>query len=446
MWENRWDESEEKLGSSCTEALKKLYDFYGDNIYKWFARLYEPEIGAFYYSNSARDHEGFLPDIESTTQCTEMVAGTGMAVGYDVTNMGLALPDDIRLKIMHFAQSLQDEEDGFFYHKQWGKSIYAARKGRDINSSIGVIRRMGGEPLYKTALERLREAPREDMNKVSSVPEYMTDIAKLDEYLATLNVNYDSHSVGHTLESQGSQFKATGVIDHVCDWLDAHQLESGLWQPVTDRPYTALSGLLKIGSFYNIAGRQMRYCDKMVDAAIDIILCDEDPVFVILVYNPWGGLRYAFLNMKRANATAEERGEPLPYDIDAAREKVKARLPEMIDKTVEKLAKFRKPDGSFSYCQKFSSPHTQGTPVSLGVYEGDVNGTALAMNTMSGTIFEVLGIARVPLYSPADFEEFVRILKEQKVPEKKPVPADNPSFKAHLSIVPKVLENVFKEP
>ena len=221
------------------------------------------------------------------------------------------------------------------------------------------------------------------------------------------------------LESQGSQFKATGMIDRVCDWLDAHQAENGLWQPITDRPYTALSGLLKIGSFYRIAERQMKYCDRMIDAAIEVILCDEDPIFVILVYNPWGGLRYALLNMKSANKTAAEKGEPLPYDIESAYAKIRARAPEMIAKTIEKLAKFRKPDGSFSYEQKRSAPTTQGVPVSLGVYEGDVNGTALAMNTMSGTVFEVLGISRVPLYGPDDLEILMSILKAQKPPVKK---------------------------
>ena len=129
--------------------------------------------------------------------------------------------------------------------------------------------------------------------------------------------------------------------------------------------------------------------------------------------------------MKSANKTAAERGEPLPYDIEAARAKLIERLPEMIDKTIEKLAKFRHPDGSFSYCQKVSASHTQGTHVSLGVEEGDVNGTALAMNTMSSTIFEVLGIERVPLYSPDDFKTFVKMLHEQKVPTKKPMPKED---------------------
>ena len=183
----------------------------------------------------------------------------------------------------------------------------------------------------------------------------------------------------------------------------------------------ALSGLLKIGSFYRIAGRQMKHCDRMIDAAIDVILCDEDPIYVILVYNPWGGLRYALINMKSANKIAAEKGEPLPYDLDAVYARIRKRAPEMIAKTIEKLSKFRKPDGSFSYEQRRSAPTTQGVPVSLGAYEGDVNGTALAMNTMSGTVFEVLGISRVPLYGPHHLAELLDILKAQTPPKKKTI-------------------------
>ena len=421
MWDNRWAESEQVLGEKVTNSLKDLYAFYGPNIYKWFVRLYEPEMGGFYYSDSARDTEGFLPDIESTTQVLEMVDGTGMTAECG-GRIGDVLPDDIRLSILHFAQGLQDPDDGFFYHPQWGKNIGQSRKGRDINSSVGVCMRMNGKPLYTNGVERLRNATSSRATAPTSVPEYMTDVKKLDEYLATLNVNYDSHSVGHALESQGTQLKATGMIDRVCDWLDAHQQENGLWQPISERPYTALSGLLKIGSFYRIAGRQMKHCDRMIDAAINVILCDDDPVFVILVYNPWGGLRYALMNMKSANKTAAENGDPAPYDIEAALNRIRERAPEMIAKTIEKLKKFQKPDGSFSYEQKRSAPTTQGVPVSLGVYEGDVNGTALAMNTMSGTVFEVLGISRVPLYGPADLDNFISIIKAQQPPKKQKAP------------------------
>ena len=55
-------------GAAIVEALKKLYLIYDDGVATWFPNLYDPAVGGFYYSNSARDTEGFLPDIESTGQ------------------------------------------------------------------------------------------------------------------------------------------------------------------------------------------------------------------------------------------------------------------------------------------------------------------------------------------------------------------------------------------
>ena len=40
----------------------------GEVLCEWLANLYDSEQGGFYYSASARDYEGFLPDIESTKQ------------------------------------------------------------------------------------------------------------------------------------------------------------------------------------------------------------------------------------------------------------------------------------------------------------------------------------------------------------------------------------------
>ena len=137
MWENRWDESEEKLGPVCTAALKKLYDFYGDNIYKWFARLYEPEIGAFYYSNSARDHEGFLPDIESTSQAVGFFISSGLFRSND------DYPDWFKEKLIYFVKSLQDP-NGYIYHPQWDRETLeknTSRMSRDLGSAYQILQR-----------------------------------------------------------------------------------------------------------------------------------------------------------------------------------------------------------------------------------------------------------------------------------------------------------------
>ena len=53
------------IGEDGADALRYLYEMYNEGMYLWIAGLWEPEIGGFYFSNSARDHEGFLPDLES---------------------------------------------------------------------------------------------------------------------------------------------------------------------------------------------------------------------------------------------------------------------------------------------------------------------------------------------------------------------------------------------
>jgi predicted RNA-binding protein with RPS1 domain len=105
----------------------------------------------------------------------------------------------------------------------------------------------------------------------------------------------------------------------------------------------------------------------------------------------------------KAEKLAAEDGRKLDYTVADIRKKIYARLPELIDKTIEKLKKFQKPDGSFSYEQHRSAPTTQGVPVSLGVYEGDVNGLACAMHYPLSSIFGVLGINKVPMCNHDDF-------------------------------------------
>ena len=154
----------------------------------------------------------------------------------------------------------------------------------------------------------------------------------------------------------------------------------------------------------------MKQCDKMIDSAINTILSDVNPYIVIYVYNPWGGLKYALSNMRDANKAAAEENEPEPYDYTSAFNKVVSMYPEMIDVTIDKLKKFQKDDGSFSYYQAASAAYTQGTHVSLGFDEGDVNGTSLGMTTMYTTLFDILGVSHVPLYNEDDYNEFIDII------------------------------------
>ena len=427
-WASRWDYTEKKYGEDITAALKRLYAFYGDKVYKWIANLYDTEHGGFYYANSARDYDGFLPDIESTTQALWLITASGLTKHLD-NDLSVALPKDVVDKTLEFVYSLYDDSDGYFYHPQWGKNIGSTRKGRDIGSSIGVIEKLGGVVPENHALNRLENGETADaVSKVVAVSSvkavsYLSSESELLAWLEKLDINHNSHGGGHTIESSAGMIKAAGYGQFVLDWLDSKQLESGLWEEVNpSNPYSALSGLLKIGSCYSKLGGHMKRCGDMVETAIDVILSDVNPYIVIYVYNPWGGLKYALSSIKAANAEARENGKAEPYDYDAEFDKVLAAFPEMIDVTIEKLELFQKSDGSFSYYQNMSAAYTQGTHVSLGKEEGDVNGTSLGMTTMYTTFYEILGIPVVPLYNEDDYNEFIEILTTLEPIEKLPRP------------------------
>ena len=77
-YEGAWNKlSDELKNPQLVEALKKLKNLYGSEIVTWIANLYDEEIGGFYYSNSGRNNQGFLPDVDSTYQAIVLVGHTG---------------------------------------------------------------------------------------------------------------------------------------------------------------------------------------------------------------------------------------------------------------------------------------------------------------------------------------------------------------------------------
>ena len=97
-----------ELGTETAYGLYDLYSLYDEDIYVWLSDLYQPNIGGFYYSNSARDTEGYLPDIESTAQAMSILSMSNMLVDYQ-GKYGDAIPEDMRDAMLEFALLLQDE-------------------------------------------------------------------------------------------------------------------------------------------------------------------------------------------------------------------------------------------------------------------------------------------------------------------------------------------------
>lgn len=400
-FEHRFDEAEAVMGKEAADALRRLYDFYGTAWLDWLATLYDPERGAFYYANSSRDNEQFKPDCESTCQALVMMSYFGAfdCYGDDYTK---ALPREMRDRCVKFIQSLQSDVDGYFYHPQWGSNIGAARRGRDLNQCLMILNAFGEKPPYPTALERLSSGSDEVK---AALPAHLLSKEAMLAYLEKQDINHNSHMMGHTISSQNSQIASAGFAKFVCDYINERQNpETGLWEEEAN--YSTLSGVVKVGSALEGLGSYVHHGDKLVDSTMDIILSDVPPIWIIYVFNPWGGFSKAIAGAAREEREALERGETLAYSVKSIREKIYARLPELIDKTIEKLSLFKKPDGSFSYNPDSSQPKTQGVPVSLGENEGDVNGLACAMHYTMRGIFTVLGIKKIPMISHEKFLQF----------------------------------------
>ncbi len=119
-------------------ALKELNKFYNGSVYcEWMANLWDDDIGGFYYSNSARNNEPFRPDLESTYQLIGWITGHGASGGLSKNDF---FPPEMKQKMVKFAQDMQSEDNGYFYHPQWGTSVNVDRYGRDLSWATSIIK------------------------------------------------------------------------------------------------------------------------------------------------------------------------------------------------------------------------------------------------------------------------------------------------------------------
>ena len=400
------NEIEKIIGHKASEELKLFMMVYDERILEWFANLWDPEIGGFYYSNSARDTEGYLPDIESTVQALNGLQNAGV-VGPKKT-----FPEQIQKKLLAFAKSLQDEEDGFFYHPQWGKNVGISRRGRDLSWSLDVINSLGGEPNYPTPLKRAEK------KESSTLPVYLQSTEEFKKYLEGFNLEKDSYYVGNLLQSQALQIKAAGeeYSDILFAWYEAHQRsDNGVWQEAVS--YHGANGLMKICLTYSAFKRPLPYAKEAMEYAIKAAMSDQFIHFCCQFYNPLVTIRMLLENLELSGAT-EAR--------DAAYKKLLELAPDLIRRTKEKVLTCKREDGSFSYNHNCCAYTSQGAPVALyGEPEGDVNGTCISS---TGTIFSLcraLGIPNAPIYGELDKEVFNELWISAKQKKKiNPKPRD----------------------
>ena len=458
MLDGEWNRLADQLGeenAAIVDELKFLYSVFDDSLISWLANLYEPQICAcvnvekcqngpncggagFYFSNSARDYEGFLPDVESTNQILNFLEGSGMTDDYAST-----LPESMISSIVKFVKDLQ-AEDGYFYHPQWGTNIGIGRRGRDLNWSVSILQKTGESPYYDTAngalkgvgkpeasasalTSELRSTAVSEVSKIVAVSSVTDPVLKDREsfmkYLEDLDVRNNSYSAGNTLAAYSSTIRQRDrelreenagyqLMDMAIEHLNDNQNpETGTWYWKDENDpnyseYYSVNGLMKISCVYIDAWEMMPNIDKAMESAIKAITSDEEMSACVDIYNTWFAISNLFTILKNVG------GADGIQQISDTRQLLLEKAPEAIRASAQKIAVFRKDDGSFSYSPKFSSSTAQGAPVCIpNTEEGDVNATKICQGTVS-LIFECLGLKDVPLYTSSDYNRFISIISE----------------------------------
>ena len=460
LYKEKWKEIEAQASPEVTAALKHLANNYYDGpaIVDWIASLWEPyfcacgecseqgrEIacfgGAFYYADSARDYEGFWPDIESTGFLLNGLAFTGAFEKYGNSwSRAIKEVPGMTESLIKFVQALQDKDSGYFYHPQWGSDITPERRGRDLNRATQILNALGAKPLYPTAIDRLngsasataltRPLGQGTVIAVSAVRPTSSFEASLEsedtymEWLREITKGDDmfkNSSGAHTLDSVRTQIVAAGYLEITLDYLDemaeknyslmkaAYDADpennpkpTGLWQNTVD--YNLVWGLIKLSGFYSAGNRPYKYPVEALESCVEVIMFDPSVggnYHMNDVMNQWGACERVLTNAKTH----------YPELLDELYTIARENAVEMIKQTEGKLAKFIQEDGSYGYCMGTSSPTTQGVPVSLGFPEGDSNANEMAKNTY-GYIFTVLGYPTVKMCDWRDGERVLKALRE----------------------------------
>ena len=411
--EKQWEALSEHIGEHgerVVDAMKELYEVFGHSIITWMASLYDPATGAWYYSKSAQNTDGYLPNAESTLSA---VGGYFEAMGATEGKSYVEyLPTWLREKVSNFIYNLQDP-DGYFYHPQWGKEISNLKKSRDLGTCKRLLRLMTGtEPRYPVPGAPKKEGESYDIN---NAPERFRSVESYKDYLYNkLDFVTRSYPSGSEMSSQMGEVEAYGAIlgvdlieltfEHITSFERA---DNGLWN--AEKNYAGTNGLQKISKMYNWYNRKIPYAMQALESTMEIIMSDDPPGASVDVYNPWHALGSVVLNLKTQHGYSGE-------EFARIMERVYAWAPEAIRKSAKKMSVFKKPDGGMSYLVETSCPTDQRAPAAVpGSPEGDVNGMSCA-SAIVPSIYAGLGIPelQVPLYTLDDFKEYISLVEKRE--------------------------------
>jgi hypothetical protein len=421
-YEERWRALRDEInarganGTKFVEAMQDYYTVFEDKALLWLGGLFDPDIGGFYYSESARDNElihfngkdyPFMPDIESTNQATNFL------ISNEIFKDGKDFPEWMVQKMIKFICDRQDPETGFFYHPQWGKELTdtkPSRRGRDLSWSKQMALKFDFKLPYVPADERLAAALcGKDEESVAAIPEYLRSKEKFIEYMDSLDFENKAYWSGNQIAAQAGVIKAAGLSDVCADYLDAIQKDTGYWGK--SGGWEAVNGFLKISAFYETVGRPIKNAEKVVDVCVEAGNTREVVGSACFQYNVWFSI-WNIISSLRKFGGADGNAK-----ADAALVELFNKAPDVIEATKLKALAFKKPQGCFSMAPDQSSGTSQGMPTAVFyTNEGDINANGICSSGTARNIYRALEIEHhwIPIFSPAGREVFLSALKLPK--------------------------------
>lgn len=434
---------DETLAVDILKALKTFYELYNKDhsTVRWLANLYDPVSGGFYYSNSARNNEGYLPDLESTADAIALIKA--VLSGYS-GSLSDYFGEEISKKFVSFVRDMQNEVNGYFYHPQWTKEAVdknLQRKGRDLDNALYILSYFGALPRYDTpngikgestapvsknltlplslstvtAVSIMSELKEEDE---IYIPAHLLTKESFEGYLSSLSLSSNPCGVAEQLdllgyqiaareaqlEEQGENWSISAVLT---SYLERYQNSKGLWGASSIDNSEKLRAVYKIASLYTKIGKIIPKSNVIVET-ISAIITEESSVAIDIseISEFWTALAAVLNNVNKYENGTVNRTVTLFY----------SKLSELITATHTKLINLIKDDGSFSTVSENDSGTRWGLPVSpANKDEGNVNATLTAIKTVYLSVFDSMGIGSVPIFNSADRMLFQKTLSEMGV-------------------------------
>ena len=345
--------------AELSAALKKANRVLSQDVVDWLAGLYDPDAGGFYYCESGRDNQGFSADIESTYQAFCMLSELGFFADDKY------IPEEIKTKVGEYIQQRQAEDDGYFYDPQFGKNVTVSKRERNLGHGKALLNFTGFKALYPYPDERAKAESLAKTADSGSLPEMYKSAEAYRKWISDQPWSTNPYAAGNNVAASSSMAKSLGYGDILIEELNKRQnAETGLWGG-SDRKYLQLNASMKCAAAYQTVNYPYPNMDNMIDSVVYIVENDM-PGEIAPAWNPLALLKYA---------KATYGGVLKPEQT----ERLNAAAPRIVSKIADNVMAFKQKDGGFSYYRDHSSAESQGALVGLGLAEGDINASYMAL-------------------------------------------------------------------